>query len=1072
MASNSAAGSFTLNLSAPGQVTPTKIVVSAYAKTKNTDLNLYVNGSTSSISTTVRNTSGCEDYIYEVSEELKSLKFSSVGTSKNVLYVKSITVYYESEGEIDPPTDPDPVELSEPVAPIVTPDGGTFYGEVTINLDFAEENQDLAAAEDYVLYCFIQKDIERVYDREYDGPIVLQEGEYTLDAYVYNIQTGAEGPHTLKQFKVLPGYVDELTWTDFYQGDPKSVYAKYTYTSSRTGITYEAQMAPNGYIQLRSTSESGLVIKENPSHYLVQKIELDWNSGTGSTRVVDFYGKNTPYTSPAELYATTGNTGQGTKIGSLKKDETLISAEDDYLYMGLRSNSGALYLDKITVIYTDCPTVARKLEAPGIVIDELARNYHLEYSYSGNDEDNITLYTYIQEGSSAEPKPDMERFAPCTTEDFFDFPNQEGDYTVYAYAASKNLLIFEDSEVSVQTIRINAPRPVEVYAPIISPEGGEFTDEVVVTLAFGNAELIDHHDAYSIIYTTDGSDPMDSPTAQSYNLMDEGPRGIYLGEGNWTVNARVYYFKEYGASDTGWTWSPMSSETFIVTAYHPAELVAPVITPESGTYRVTDYLPVTIALGQGNENLDNEKYTIRYRINSADCEEYCGNAVLLPAGEYTVQAWIYDSIEDLNGPEAEAYFVVKEGLKPVVTNVTFDFTSVEACATYDFPEAPEKSADCWLNDEVFENDGILMSVGAKVGTGVKWWNSNNSFTLRVYKGNSITFSAPGKTIKSADIVFNSASSNCDIDVVYADGKVILSEPSDGKNSFIKSITFEVEGMPEEVAAVDFVEASDVMESLKAAGLAQDDAEGNVVSTIPVVITGKLHVIYVGDGVAHLQDEHGTDIRLEGVPADTDMTAALAIAEIHAYVMENRNTGMNHLVYVSHINHEEASQPVPQEISLANLAADMEADPTSHMHSFVIINLVRYDVDENAIYTHELPETGEEEAPARIVAEDMTKILLRNDLGINLTDNGEPANIMGVLDKEGDSYVLVPTSYQIQTSVKAIYAEGVSVTDGCITAPAGSRIFNLQGMEVSSGALPAGIYLVVTPQGATVKCLVK
>ena len=98
-------------------------------------------------------------------------------------------------------------------------------------------------------------------------------------------------------------------------------------------------------IQLRSSnSNSGIVTTQTGG--LAKKITVVWNSATSNGNKVDVYGKNSAYTNPTQLY----NDAQGTKIGSIVKGtSTELTISDDYAYIGLRSYSGAIYINSIEI---------------------------------------------------------------------------------------------------------------------------------------------------------------------------------------------------------------------------------------------------------------------------------------------------------------------------------------------------------------------------------------------------------------------------------------------------------------------------------------------------------------------------------------------------------------------------------------------------------------------------------------------------------------------------------------------------------------------------------------------------
>lgn len=101
----------------------------------------------------------------------------------------------------------------------------------------------------------------------------------------------------------------------------------------------------NNSIQLRTNnSNSGIV--STTSGGKVRKITVVWNSNTANGRRLDIYGKNSAYTAATDLY---GN-NKGTLLGYVVcGTSTELTINDDYEYVGLRSNSGAMYLTSISI---------------------------------------------------------------------------------------------------------------------------------------------------------------------------------------------------------------------------------------------------------------------------------------------------------------------------------------------------------------------------------------------------------------------------------------------------------------------------------------------------------------------------------------------------------------------------------------------------------------------------------------------------------------------------------------------------------------------------------------------------
>lgn len=138
-------------------------------------------------------------------------------------------------------------------------------------------------------------------------------------------------------------------WT----GVTSSTYADWVKTNS-SGAKYAGNSAGGNknmqVIQLRSEkSPSGIVTTEyNGSSYL-SSVTVKWNSNTATGRQLDIYGSNSPYTGTTDLYS---NSSSGTLLGSIiKGTSTSLTITGKYKYIGLRSNSGAMYLDEIVVTY-------------------------------------------------------------------------------------------------------------------------------------------------------------------------------------------------------------------------------------------------------------------------------------------------------------------------------------------------------------------------------------------------------------------------------------------------------------------------------------------------------------------------------------------------------------------------------------------------------------------------------------------------------------------------------------------------------------------------------------------------
>lgn len=152
----------------------------------------------------------------------------------------------------------------------------------------------------------------------------------------------------------------------------------------------------NDAIQLRSDkSTSGIV--STTSGGKIKKVKVNWYSGTTNGRTLNIYGSNTAYTSPTELY---GNNVNGTKLGTIVMGtSTELEITGDYTYIGLRSNSGAMYIVDIWITWetgggsttetcatpTFSPAAGSYTEAQTVTITSETEGATIYYTTDGND---------------------------------------------------------------------------------------------------------------------------------------------------------------------------------------------------------------------------------------------------------------------------------------------------------------------------------------------------------------------------------------------------------------------------------------------------------------------------------------------------------------------------------------------------------------------------------------------------------------------------------------------------------------------------------------------------------------
>lgn len=121
-------------------------------------------------------------------------------------------------------------------------------------------------------------------------------------------------------------------------------YKSWTYNSS-TGVNYDIQSAfGNDSIQIRSDNSKGSsgIVTTN-SIGVLDYITISFNPSTAAGRVVGVYASNEPFTLD-DMY-----NGNVEKVGEIDNESGAYFFEEEYQYVGLRSEKGAIYIDLIYI---------------------------------------------------------------------------------------------------------------------------------------------------------------------------------------------------------------------------------------------------------------------------------------------------------------------------------------------------------------------------------------------------------------------------------------------------------------------------------------------------------------------------------------------------------------------------------------------------------------------------------------------------------------------------------------------------------------------------------------------------
>lgn len=181
--------------------------------------------------------------------------------------------------------------------------------------------------------------------------------EYTVSVETSAAVTPSEYEITIKQGAYVPAGVDILT-KETTGITVKNTYTNWTATGN-SGAEYAANTAANdNSIQMRATNQSGIVTTKSAGAVTSVEVEWDGQPVEGVVRKISVYGKNTPYSSTADLdnvvYC-------GTLVGVIEHGvSTSVSLDPKYKYVAIKATDAAVYLPKITITWSDDSGITMK----------------------------------------------------------------------------------------------------------------------------------------------------------------------------------------------------------------------------------------------------------------------------------------------------------------------------------------------------------------------------------------------------------------------------------------------------------------------------------------------------------------------------------------------------------------------------------------------------------------------------------------------------------------------------------------------------------------------------------------
>lgn len=184
--------------------------------------------------------------------------------------------------------------------------------------------------------------------------LIAEDATITSDMTVYAVFAKAEGGTTEVVEDITDVLTREVTEVPsqsqaFYQSwYKKKITSEAMYSGNSAGA--------NNSITLRSTSNSGII--STTSGGKLKKVVVEWNSATTNGRTLNIYGNVETYSSVSDLY---DPLKQGVPVGQIVKGTSteyiLTDAQRSLANcVGLRSNSNAMYLNSIKIVWEKSST--------------------------------------------------------------------------------------------------------------------------------------------------------------------------------------------------------------------------------------------------------------------------------------------------------------------------------------------------------------------------------------------------------------------------------------------------------------------------------------------------------------------------------------------------------------------------------------------------------------------------------------------------------------------------------------------------------------------------------------------
>ena len=466
-----------------------------------------------------------------------------------------------------------------------------------------------------------------------------------------------------------------------FTGISGSGYKNWSGKTGQSGAVYAGNSnAGATCIQLRTTnSNSGIITTTSGGK--VSKVTVEWATGNTSGRSLDVYGKDSAYSTPSDLY---NSSNQGTKLGSIVYGtDTELTISGNYSYIGLRSASGAIYLDEIDIDWAVSGTPAPSISAENVNIAYDAIEGSIAYTINNGVDGGIltaaTESNWLTLGTVGETVP----FTCSANEAGI---SRQGVITL-TYTYGDNEVVNKDVTIT----QAGNPNYTPTIAEVRAQGTGSVVTKGVVTSIVGNTAYIQDATAAICVFGNSnypvtanvGDEIRVSGTLSTYNGLLEitNPEYTVLSSGNTTEPELMTIAEVVASTNQGWyirieeaTVTAINDKNVTI-AQGENNVIVRFASTNDITFEVNDIISLNGNIGAFNgvqianpQNVEVQvapSVTVTPDVVNVDAEEHDGtldltyeNLTITDMGDFAIQYYDVTGAE-LNGDDEPDWIAVE-----------------------------------------------------------------------------------------------------------------------------------------------------------------------------------------------------------------------------------------------------------------------------------------------------------------------------------------------------------------------------------------------------------------------------